>query len=52
LRKEIKVKLRCVATGFLFGDGSVSYIKEQVGFRIFQSLATRAAGEVLSADQF
>jgi prepilin-type N-terminal cleavage/methylation domain-containing protein/prepilin-type processing-associated H-X9-DG protein len=37
---------------FLFGDGSVRFIKEQVGFRIFQSLATRAAGEVLSADQF
>ena len=37
---------------FLFADGSVRFIKEQVGFTIFQSLATRAGGEVLSADQF
>jgi len=26
--------------------------KEQVGFKIFQALATRQGGEVLSADQF
>ncbi|HZW30512.1 MAG TPA: DUF1559 domain-containing protein [Isosphaeraceae bacterium] len=37
---------------FLFVDGSVRFIKEQVGFAIFQALATRAGGEVLSADQF
>ena len=37
---------------FLFADGSVRFIKELVGFTIFQSLATRAGGEVLSADQF
>jgi prepilin-type N-terminal cleavage/methylation domain-containing protein/prepilin-type processing-associated H-X9-DG protein len=37
---------------FLFVDGSVRFIKEQVGFKIFQALATRAGGEVLSADQF
>ena len=37
---------------FRFADGSVPFIKEQVGFTIFQSLATRASGEVLSADQF
>jgi prepilin-type N-terminal cleavage/methylation domain-containing protein/prepilin-type processing-associated H-X9-DG protein len=37
---------------FLFADGSVRFIKEQVGFRVFQALATRAYGEVLSADQF
>ena len=37
---------------FLFADGSVRFIKEQVGFGIFQALATRAGGEVLSADQF
>ncbi|MHB1560703.1 MAG: DUF1559 family PulG-like putative transporter [Isosphaeraceae bacterium] len=37
---------------FLFADGSVRFIKEQVGFRVFQALATRAGGEVLSADQF
>ncbi len=37
---------------FLFADGSVRFIKELVGFTIFQSLATKAGGEVLSADQF
>jgi prepilin-type processing-associated H-X9-DG protein len=37
---------------FLFADGSVRFIKEQVGFRIFQALATRAGAEVLSADSF
>ena len=37
---------------FLFCDGSVRFVKEQVGFTIFQSLGTRAGGEVLSADQF
>jgi prepilin-type N-terminal cleavage/methylation domain-containing protein/prepilin-type processing-associated H-X9-DG protein len=37
---------------FVFTDGSVRFIKEQVGFRIFQALATRQGGEVLSADQF
>jgi prepilin-type N-terminal cleavage/methylation domain-containing protein/prepilin-type processing-associated H-X9-DG protein len=37
---------------FLFADGGVRFIKEVVGFRVFQALATRAGGEVLSADQF
>jgi len=37
---------------FLFADGSVRFIKEQIVFSIFQALATRAGGEVLSADQF
>ena len=37
---------------FLFCDGGVRFIKEQVGFVIFQSLATRSGGEVLSADAF
>jgi prepilin-type processing-associated H-X9-DG protein len=37
---------------FLFADGSVRFIKELIGFHIFQSLATRAGGEVISADQF
>jgi prepilin-type N-terminal cleavage/methylation domain-containing protein/prepilin-type processing-associated H-X9-DG protein len=37
---------------FLFGDGSVRFIKEQVGFAIFQALATRAGGEVVSSDSF
>jgi prepilin-type processing-associated H-X9-DG protein len=37
---------------FLFADGSVHFIKEQVGFRVFQALATRGGTEVLSADYF
>jgi prepilin-type processing-associated H-X9-DG protein len=37
---------------FLFSDGSVRFIKELVGFTIFQALATKAGGEILSADQF
>jgi prepilin-type processing-associated H-X9-DG protein len=37
---------------FVMGDGSVKFIKEQVGFVIFRALATRAGNEVLSADQF
>jgi prepilin-type N-terminal cleavage/methylation domain-containing protein/prepilin-type processing-associated H-X9-DG protein len=37
---------------FLFSDGTVRFVKEQVGFSVFQALATRAGGEVLSADQF
>jgi prepilin-type N-terminal cleavage/methylation domain-containing protein/prepilin-type processing-associated H-X9-DG protein len=37
---------------FLFADGGVRFIKELVGFKIFQALATRQGGEVLSADQY
>jgi len=37
---------------FLFADGSVRFIKELVGFTVFQGLATRGGGEVLSGDQF
>ena len=37
---------------FLFADGSVKAIKSQIGFRIYQSLATRRGGEVVSADAF
>jgi prepilin-type N-terminal cleavage/methylation domain-containing protein/prepilin-type processing-associated H-X9-DG protein len=37
---------------FLFCDGSVRFIKELVGFKVFQALATRQGGEVLSADQY
>jgi prepilin-type N-terminal cleavage/methylation domain-containing protein/prepilin-type processing-associated H-X9-DG protein len=37
---------------FLFGDGSVKFIKDTVSMRIFASLITRAGGEVLSSDQY
>ncbi len=37
---------------FLFADGSVRFIKEQIGFRIYQALATRQGSEVVSADTF
>jgi prepilin-type processing-associated H-X9-DG protein len=37
---------------FLFGDGSVRFVKETVNPRVFSYLSTRAGGEVVSADQF
>lgn len=37
---------------FLFADGSVRSIKAAIGFGIYQSLATRRGGEVVSADAF
>ena len=37
---------------FAFADGSVRFIKNSINEPIYQALATRAGGEVLSADQF
>jgi prepilin-type N-terminal cleavage/methylation domain-containing protein/prepilin-type processing-associated H-X9-DG protein len=37
---------------FAFADGSVRFLKEKRPLPIFRALATRAGGEVLSADQF
>jgi prepilin-type processing-associated H-X9-DG protein len=37
---------------FAFADGSVRFIKERRPLPIFQALATRSGGEVLSADSF
>src|SRR3954447_11918570 len=37
---------------FLMGDGSVRFIKESVNPTVFSSLATRAGGEAVGADQF
>ncbi len=37
---------------FAFADGSVRFLKEKRPLSIFQALATRGGGEVLSADSF
>ncbi len=37
---------------FAFADGSVRFLKERRPLAIFRALATRAGGEVLSADSF
>jgi prepilin-type N-terminal cleavage/methylation domain-containing protein/prepilin-type processing-associated H-X9-DG protein len=37
---------------FLFCDGSVRFLKETINPQVFSYLATRAGGEVVSADQF
>jgi prepilin-type N-terminal cleavage/methylation domain-containing protein/prepilin-type processing-associated H-X9-DG protein len=37
---------------FLFGDGSVRFVKETVTAGVFQALATRGGGEAIGADQF
>ena len=37
---------------FLFGDGSVKFIKISINLSVYQSLGTRAGGEVLSADSY
>ncbi len=36
----------------LLGDGSVRFIKDSVGIRVFAGLVTRAGGEVISNDQY
>ena len=37
---------------FLFGDGTVRYLKASIGQPTFMSLGTRNGGEVVSADQY
>lgn len=37
---------------FLFGDGSVRFVKDGIGHQVFLSLATRSGGEVISADDY
>ena len=39
-------------SNFLFGDGSVRFIKSSVSAKVYQHLANRADGEVIDADQF
>jgi len=37
---------------FAMADGSVKFIKSSIAINIYRALATRAGGEVLSADQY
>jgi prepilin-type N-terminal cleavage/methylation domain-containing protein/prepilin-type processing-associated H-X9-DG protein len=37
---------------FCFADGSVRFLKEKRPLTVFRAMATRAGGEILSADQF
>lgn len=37
---------------FLFGDGSVRFLKQTLAAQVFVSLGSRAGGEVIGADQF
>ncbi len=37
---------------FLFGDGSVHFLKDTISLPTYRSLATRAMGEVVSADAY
>src|SRR5262245_40764145 len=39
-------------TNFLFGDGSVRFLKSSIDLRVYQSLSSRAGGEVISADGY
>jgi prepilin-type processing-associated H-X9-DG protein len=37
---------------FLFGDGSVRFIKNQISPRVYQALATRAGGEIVGSNDY
>ena len=37
---------------FLFGDGSVRFIKNSISKQVYGSLATRNGGEVISSDSY
>jgi prepilin-type N-terminal cleavage/methylation domain-containing protein/prepilin-type processing-associated H-X9-DG protein len=39
-------------SNFVFGDGSVRFIKSSISPKIYQHLANRADGEVIDSDQF
>ena len=39
-------------SNFLFGDGSVRFLKSSIGSSVFRRLANRADGELISDDQF
>jgi prepilin-type processing-associated H-X9-DG protein len=37
---------------FLFGDGHVTFLKSTIAYKTYQALATRAGGELVSADAY
>ena len=37
---------------FLFGDGSIHFIKDSINMGVYQGLSTKASGEVIGADQY
>ena len=37
---------------FLFGDGTVRFVKETINLTVYANLSTRSNGEVISADAF
>jgi prepilin-type N-terminal cleavage/methylation domain-containing protein/prepilin-type processing-associated H-X9-DG protein len=39
-------------SNYLFGDGSVKFLKLSINLKVYQTLGTRAGGEVVGADQF
>jgi prepilin-type processing-associated H-X9-DG protein len=39
-------------SNFVFGDGSVKFIKSSIGPKVYEHLANRADGEVIDSDQF
>jgi prepilin-type N-terminal cleavage/methylation domain-containing protein/prepilin-type processing-associated H-X9-DG protein len=39
-------------TNYLFGDGSVKFIKTSIAVGVYQALGSRAGGEVISADAY
>ena len=39
-------------SNYLFGDGSVKFLKLSINLKVYQALGSRAGGEVVSADSY